>query len=192
MKNICRKLLFHFFYFGDPPWDTKLTPPEVHEFIAKNRPGLALDLGCGTGTNAITLAKNGWTVMGVDFIGKAIRTARHKAKSEGVSVDFKVGDVTKLAGIDGPFDLILDIGCYHGLNKSEKQAYRDKINQLLRPGGTYLLYLFFKSDDNLFNLGARENDIAPFSDFLKLVHRQDGTERGIRRSSWLTYWKKPN
>jgi SAM-dependent methyltransferase len=174
-------------YFKNPPWDTHQTPPEVYDFIQKNPPGRALDLGCGTGTNVITLAKNGWQVTGIDFIPKAIRTARHRAIIEQVVVDFRVGDVTRLDGIDGYFDLILDIGCYHTLDTPGMQAYRDNIKRLLLPGGTYLIYLFFKSEDVLTDTGALETDLDPFQDFLELVHRQDGTERGIRKSSWLTY-----
>lgn len=61
------------------PWDTQVTPPEVMEFIARTPPGKAVDLGCGTGTNAITLARHGWRVTGVDFVPKAILAARAKA-----------------------------------------------------------------------------------------------------------------
>ncbi|MEW6615857.1 MAG: methyltransferase domain-containing protein [Thermodesulfobacteriota bacterium] len=61
-------LMFMWRYFrGQTPWDTNITPPEVMEFIQKTSPGRALDLGCGTGTNGITLARHGWKVTGVDF-----------------------------------------------------------------------------------------------------------------------------
>jgi 2-polyprenyl-3-methyl-5-hydroxy-6-metoxy-1,4-benzoquinol methylase len=45
------------------------------KFIAETAPGKALDLGCGIGTNAITLAQYGWQATGIDFALKAIRTA---------------------------------------------------------------------------------------------------------------------
>ena len=70
---------FHWRYWRrQTPWDTQVTPPEVMEFIARTPPGKALDLGCGTGTNAIALARHGWRVTGVDFIPKAILAARGK------------------------------------------------------------------------------------------------------------------
>jgi 2-polyprenyl-3-methyl-5-hydroxy-6-metoxy-1,4-benzoquinol methylase len=90
---------------------TPFTPPEVMEFIAQTRPGKALDLGCGTGTNAITLARHGWQVTGVDFSPKAIRQARRKATAEGLKIEFHAADVTDLAMLTGPYDYVLDIGC---------------------------------------------------------------------------------
>jgi len=45
------------YWRGNTPWDTQVTPPEVMELIANTSLGKALDLGCGTGTNAITLSR---------------------------------------------------------------------------------------------------------------------------------------
>jgi SAM-dependent methyltransferase len=190
--HMLRKLFFHIWYFKDPPWDTNQTPPELYDFIETTPPGRALDLGCGTGTNVITLIKNGWQATGVDFIPKAIRAAQRKALKAGVSADFQVGDVTQLKGIQGQFDLVLDIGCYQSLDPVGRVKYRERINQLLKPGGAYMIYLFFKSDDVASGSGATEADLKPFSGFLTLKRREDGSERGLRKSSWLTYQKPIN
>lgn len=187
--NFLRKLFFHIWYFRDPPWDTNQTPPEVYAFIEQRSPGRALDLGCGTGTNVITLAKHGWQATGVDFIPKAIRTARRKARKAGVKAEFHVEDVTRLAGIEGPFDLILDIGCYQSLEKAGMAAYRERVNRLMAPTSIYMIYLFFRTDGAMSGSGATEADLVPFLDFLEQIKRQDGTERGIRKSSWVTYQK---
>ena len=97
------------------PWDTGVSPPELTEFIRSHAPGRALDLGCGTGTNVITLAQHGWWVTGVDFAWRAIRVARRKARRSGVEVELQVADVTRGDAVSGPYDLVLDLGCFHNL-----------------------------------------------------------------------------
>ena len=75
------RLRFFWLYFlGKPRWDTNQTPPEVIEtFHSLPSHGVALDLGCGTGTNVIFMAQHGWQATGIDFVAQAIRTARRKA-----------------------------------------------------------------------------------------------------------------
>lgn len=186
MKNLISKLLFFLMYLRKPPWDTGITPPEVMDFIHNHQPGTALDLGCGTGTNVLTLAQNGWKVTGVDFVGKAIQSAKRKVKQAGLEADLIVGDVTRLVTVNGPFDLILDIGCFHTLDDKRKTRYIQNLPDLLSPDGTYLMYAFFKEQDNSGN-GITEVDLDVFSQYLNLINRQDGTERGYRPSVWMTY-----
>jgi ubiquinone/menaquinone biosynthesis C-methylase UbiE len=173
-----RRLRFAWMYLRRPSWDSGITPPELHEFIAAHPPGRAIDLGCGTGTNVLTLAQNGWQVTGVDFISKAIKTAKRKlalSKVEGtklasVDADLRVGDVTKLRGIAGPFDLALDIGCFHGVEN--KPAYLTELDRLLAPGGYWLLYGFFKPASQLPGPGLAAPDLTLISRlFPALAHR---------------------
>ncbi|HZD55845.1 MAG TPA: class I SAM-dependent methyltransferase, partial [Anaerolineales bacterium] len=70
--KILRRIFFNLWYYREPPWDTGISPPELLAFIESHPAGQALDLGCGTGTNVITLARNGWQVTGVDFAPRAI------------------------------------------------------------------------------------------------------------------------
>ena len=121
------------------PWDTGVSPPELLAFLAAHPPGRALDLGCGTGTNAITLAQHGWQVTGIDLIPRAIRRAKSKAAAAGVDVDLRQGDASDLRSVEGPFDLALDIGCYHSLQPTLQARYSTNLARLVRPGGTYLL-----------------------------------------------------
>ena len=77
-------------------WDTGITPPELLALLETLEPGTALDLGCGTGTNAIELASRGWFVTGVDFSSLAIDNARRKAGWVS-GVTFVEGDVSEPA-----------------------------------------------------------------------------------------------
>ena len=139
----CRSWSFDLRYLlGRPPWDTAVTPPEVVELIEGKglAPGRALDLGCGTGTNCIYLARHGWEVVGVDFSILAIRRARRKARWAGVDCQFYREDVADLAFLADPFDLALDVGCLHSLPPERWKRYTAEVARLLRPGGLYLLY----------------------------------------------------
>lgn len=176
-------------YFRNPPWDTGISPPELMAFIKDNLPGRALDLGCGTGTNVITLAKNGWQVTGVDFAPHGIKIARKKAKQANVEVNLMVDDVTHLEKVKGTFNLILDMGCYHSLSTEGKAGYRKNLERLLAPGGTYLLYAFFREDTDESGPGVSIADMDAINSFLILAQREDGTERGRRPSAWFNFHK---
>ncbi|GMH37664.1 hypothetical protein BSKO_05537 [Bryopsis sp. KO-2023] len=74
--------------------------------IATLTPGTAVDLGCGSGGNAIALAEKGWTVLGLDFSEKAIELARKAASEKNLTnVDFQVVDCTSWKP-DEQFDLV--------------------------------------------------------------------------------------
>ena len=186
--SLFRRLFYQYTYLRKPPWDTGISPPELMAFISQHTPGKALDLGCGTGTNAITLAKNGWQVTGVDFVGKAVRTARRKAKTAGFQVEFRRADVTRLPGIVGPFDLILDIGCFHSLSQQGKSNTIKNIEKLLAANGSYMLYAFFKEPDSP-GPGLIEDDITRLATHLKLARRVEGLDRGQRVSAWFWFEK---
>jgi SAM-dependent methyltransferase len=181
-----KQLYFKFLYFRKPPWDTQVSPPELLEFIETHPPGRALDLGCGTGTNVITLAKHGWQAFGIDFVKRAIARARVKAEQAGVTAQFFVGDVIQLNGIEGLFDLVLDIGCFHSLNPGEKRSYAANLERITQPGSTVLMYGFLKDDPDG-GPGMDVADLVNFEAMFDLVKREEGTDRGERRSVWLTY-----
>jgi ubiquinone/menaquinone biosynthesis C-methylase UbiE len=175
-------------YLRRPPWDSGISPPELFAFIASHPPGRAIDLGCGTGTNVITLAQNGWNVTGVDFIPKAIRIAKRKLKNANLHADLRVGDVTNLRGITAPFDLALDIGCFHGLENKSK--YLDALDRLLAPGGHWLLYGFFKpaSLHPGPGLDAASVDLIHARGF-SMLSRTDGFDKKNRPSAWFLFQK---
>ena len=184
--NLFKKLFFTLLYLTRPPWDTGITPPELVSFIDSSSPGRALDLGCGTGTNAIYMAQHGWKVTGVDFIPRAIHIARQKAELAGVGVDFYIDSVTRLKGIQGSFDLILDIGCFHNLQEKERRIYIHNLKRLQNNHGTFLIYTFIQDSSDQ-KSGISEADIEAMRGFMQLESRQDGTDRGIRASAWLRF-----
>jgi|AMZC01.1.fsa_nt_AMZC01001237.1_6 SAM-dependent methyltransferase len=149
---IRRRLRFVWRYLrGDAPWDSGIVPPEIVAWAeaaerAGQPPGRALDLGCGTGTTSIYLAGRGWQVVGVDFAPNAIWRARRKARRAGVSgrTTFLSADVAHPDFLRDaePFDLLIDVGCLHGLTPEQRQRYAAHLARLSKPGATYLLYAF--------------------------------------------------
>lgn len=191
MQNAFRRLLFHYWYFRQPPWDTGISPPELLEFIETHSPGRAIDIGCGTGTNVVTLARAGWRVLGVDFAPRAITLAKKKIKKEGVQAELLISDATKLDGISGPFDLAFDLGCFHSITQSLQPQYLDQLERILAPNGFWLMYGFLKPETALSGPGLTEADIDLIADRLNLLSRRNGqdTTRG-RSSAWFLFQKK--
>ncbi len=137
---------------GETPWDTGISPPELLEVLENPPEGLPrrmLDIGCGTGTNCLTLAQHGWYTVGTDFAPLAIDIARQKmqvladdiACANG-SARFLIADVTRLAppALDERFSLLLDLGCLNGIPSVRHAAYAKMVEQQALPGALFLLY----------------------------------------------------
>jgi cyclopropane fatty-acyl-phospholipid synthase-like methyltransferase len=142
--------------FGFKPWDSGVAPPELVTFVENNTPARSLDLGCGTGTNTIYLAQNGWDATGVDFVPRAIATAKRKAAAAGVSPRLMVGDVTRLTelGIGEGYDLLLDLGCFHSIPDEGRDNYVKGASAIARSGATALLFGFIRREKST-RLGPR-------------------------------------
>jgi SAM-dependent methyltransferase len=142
-----RQLLFKTFYrLGFVPWDGHPLAKSLRDLIEDVAlpPGKALDIGCGTGDNAIYLAKHGWQVTGVDFVARAVDKARAKAAANKVDVTFAQADATRLGseGIGTDFTLIVDNGCLHGMTDEDRNAYVREVTNVAAPHRRLLLVEF--------------------------------------------------
>lgn len=189
-----RRLTFGLWYWlpGQPPWDSGISPPELKAVVegpadnpaSRLRPGRALDLGCGTGTNVVYLAQHGWQAVGVDFAGRAIARARRKAQAASLAARcaFHRADVTDLSFLQPPFDLALDMGCLHSLDPAGRPRYAAGLGRLLRAGALYLLYAFKPGGDGPRGL-SEEEVLTVFQAAFRAVKIQQGTGRP---SAWYT------
>ncbi len=114
---------------GFAPWD-RIMPSELKHVMEGPDAlpkGRALDLGSGKGTKAVYMAAHGWEVTGVEAVPRALNEARRRAQAAGVTVDFRLGDVTRLADLhlEPEYSLVFDFGCYHGLNSAERGRYAE-------------------------------------------------------------------
>lgn len=174
------------YWTGRTPWDSGITPPEVVDFLERTRPGRALDLGCGTGTNAVALAQRGWEVTAVDFSARALGAARSKAARASVTVRFLRRDVTRLDDLQGPFDFALDIGCFHALEPAARRPYAASLARLLPPGATSMLYAFLDPSDGW---PAEAEVRAAFEPDFELSRLEHGEFDG-RPSGWFTWARR--
>ena len=144
-EEAVRRALEDYYRAGKPPWDTGVTPPELVALVEGHGalpPGRALELGCGTGTNAIYLARHGWEVVAVDLIDRAVDQARAKAAAAGVAVRLLCGDATRLDELDvpGPYDLFFDLSCYCGIPLHRRDAYAAGLTHRAAPGARLLMF----------------------------------------------------
>ncbi len=187
-----RSLFFELRYLlGNAPWDTGVPPPEVVELVERGElpPGRALDLGCGTGTTSLYLARHGWEVVGVDFSALAIRQARRRAHRAGLPIRFYRADVTRLRFLTDPFDLALDIGCLHGIPPEGRGRYASEVTRLVRSGGLYMLYAFLPRPGGPSRRGIAPEEVRRLFGPGFRVERQEGGEDPSGRGS-VWYWMR--
>jgi SAM-dependent methyltransferase len=115
--------------------------------------GSVLDVGCGTGENALHLAGRGHAVLGVDFATAAIERATAKAADRAITAEFLVADALDLAALGRTFDTVLDVGLFHTFDDAERPRYAASLGAVLRPGGRAFLLCW--SDRNPFGRGPR-------------------------------------
>lgn len=90
--------------------------------------GKALELACGTGENALFLAKKGFDVDAIDISCTAISIAEEKARREGVNVNFLCADLDEYTLPENTYDLIIN---FYYLNRS----LSNPIVKALKKGG---------------------------------------------------------
>src|ERR1041384_5220544 len=124
---------------GKIPWDSgKPSEQLVRVLDAGTLTGTTvLEIGCGTGTNAIELARRGFKVTAADYVEQAIQAARDKAHAAKVKIDFRVADVVK-DDLGGPYDILFDRGVYHHLRTEDLKGFQEFLKRVTRGGSWWL------------------------------------------------------
>jgi SAM-dependent methyltransferase len=135
--------IFEKAYDGQAPWDIGEPQPEIVRLTDEGAiRSVVLDVGCGTGENALFLAARGYDVWGIDYIPKAIERARDKAIKRGLGVHFQVGDALKLDVLGRTFDTVIDCGLFHTFSDEERALFVRGLARTVRPGGVAYLLCF--------------------------------------------------
>ncbi len=122
------------------PWDTQQPSSELRRVLREQEipRGRALELGCGTGTNAVFLARQGFDVTALDISPLAIERAQRKANEAGVEVTLLTADLLDLPDLGPPFPLVFDRGVYHAVRRKDLAGFLDTLSRVSAPGGIYL------------------------------------------------------
>lgn len=126
---------------GQLPWDTGYPEPLLVEFVTAGgvTPAPTLEVGAGTGTNAIWLAQRGFDVLGVDVSPLAVEQANAKIHGRSLPCRFAALDFLAAALPGGPFQFVFDRGCFHIFDEpGERQRFAAQVAAALAPGGIWL------------------------------------------------------
>jgi SAM-dependent methyltransferase len=142
-------------YIGVPPWDIGRPQRAVIALADEGRfRSPVIDVGCGTGENALALAERGHDVLGIDASPRAIGKAMDKARERGLAgADFLVTDVFGVGGLGRRFGSALDCGLFHVLDDHERPVYAASLHEALEPQG--VLHLLCFSDEEPPGWGPR-------------------------------------
>jgi SAM-dependent methyltransferase len=134
------------FFGGPPPWNIGEPQPEL---AALHRAGRfrsdVLDAGCGHAELSLSLAADGYTVVGIDLSPTAIAAATNAAQERGLTnASFVRADITKFTGYDGRFNTVLDSTLFHSLPVEGRDGYLRSIHRAAAPGASYFILVFAK------------------------------------------------
>jgi SAM-dependent methyltransferase len=125
---------------GTPPWDVGRPAAELLRVLEEGLlpRGTVLELGCGSGADAVCLAKHGFEVTAVDISPLAIERARARAEQQRALVRFVLADVLEFGLEAGQFDVVYDAGFYHHIRSRSLGRFLEVLWRVTRPGSLCL------------------------------------------------------
>ena len=184
---------------GSAPWDIGKADFNLVQAVTTLPidPCRALDIGCGTGDNAVWLSQQGFQVVGVDASEIAIEKAREKAARANVTCTFAVLNILKSHVEGAPFDFAFDRGCFHTLDSaSERKNFAKQVSRHLGENGVWLS-LLGNADEKRIGPGppqrsARDivNAVEPYVEILSLVSGHFGSNSSDPPRAWVCLMRK--
>jgi SAM-dependent methyltransferase len=120
------------------PWDA------VVSFLFRNAPKAVpraevrvLEIGCGTGSNLVFAAQQGFAVSGIDCSPSAIAIAQKALMAANLCGDMRVGDFTTLPFAEGSFDLVIDRGALTCVGRNDAARAVAEVRRVIKPGGCF-------------------------------------------------------
>ena len=184
---------------GDTPWDHGMVDHNLTDVVSTNMicRCRVLDIGCGSGDNAIWLAQQGFDVVACDLSLTAIQRAKDKLLSIDADVSFLVADFLVDPIADAPFGFIFDRGCLHCMDdESERKCFVEKVASLLEKEGQWLS-LIGNADEGEREVGpprlsASElvSTVEPHFEILSLNSGHFGSNQEDPPRAWICLMRK--
>ena len=147
-------------YQGAPPWDVGRPQEDIVRLAQRGGfKGKVLDIGCGSGENALFLADQGLEVLGLDRVPAAIERARAKAAARNSTAQFEVADALELGKRRKKYDTVLDCGLFHVLSDADREKYLKSVAAAVKHQGALHLLCFSDAEpgtDGPRRVGERE------------------------------------
>ena len=184
---------------GDTPWDIGKPDFNLIQTVSTTpiQPTKALEIGCGTGDNAIWLAQQNFQVVGIDTSEIAIARARQKALNAHAHCAFLVSGILTSRVEGAPFGFAFDRGCFHTLSSDkDRKSFAETVNGHLAEDGLWLS-LLGNADEQRDGPGppqqsARDivNAVEPYFEILSLVSGSFGSNRPHPPRAWVCLMRK--
>jgi SAM-dependent methyltransferase len=132
------------------------------------RPGLVVDLGCGTGRLLVPLARRGFRGLAVDLSAHMLAVVGEKAAAEGLPIDRLLANIVELGCLgDHVADYCICMFSTLGMVRGHANRLRalQHVRRILKPGGRFVLHVHNRWY-NLFSAEGREWLLATVAGWL--------------------------
>lgn len=184
---------------GNTPWDHGIPDYNLTGLVESFpiAPCNVLDIGCGTGNNAIWLARRNFAVTGCDLSKTAIERARKKAQATGLDCCFLVADFLTDRIPNPPFGFVFDRGCLHSVkDAAERSGFSENVASCLEEGGLWLT-ITGNADEPTREIGppqltAAELIVAvePCFEIISLTSGHFGSDQDNPPQAWICLLRK--
>lgn len=139
--------------FSENQWGEYPTE-ELVRFVARNfykakdRSAVRLlEIGCGPGANLWFLAKENFSVVGLDGSAVALANAKKRLNSQGIDIPLLQADARQLPFPEAYFDGVFDIECLYANSLLETRRIIAEVHRVLKPGGLFFSKTFMVGSD---------------------------------------------
>ena len=188
---------------GSTPWDNNTPDTQLQRVFAEYKiaPCRTLELGCGTGTNAVFLAERGFDVTAFDVSTLALEQAQARASAAQVKIHFFEASVFELPDLGGPFPLVFDRGVYHCARRQGAKPLCEAIARQSAAGGWYFTLAGNAQEPHDPNLGpprlTAKEIVDDFSPWFDLVELREGRfdpvlieGQLVQPLAWSALWRR--